>query len=203
MLCRFVINNQCIYFNNLNCALNWRKSSVASTKRLATTLYRGRLTNWQILFKGKKSLLKAAASSYHSASENEVWFYFWPECEAGRMKKILNHNCSLLRIAYGEGSLICHGLIGLYIPSVVVVSHPSGSRKLLWWRQCGPVMSSWSNGLLAGVLKWRQCGSEVSELTNRKRAPQVMTPDVSPGYGLGESRWLILLRRFWKALYSH
>jgi hypothetical protein len=48
------------------------------------------------------------------------------------MKKILNHNYSLLLNAYGEGSLICHGLIGLYIPSVVVVSHPSGSRKLLW-----------------------------------------------------------------------
>jgi hypothetical protein len=71
-------------------------------------------------------------------------------------RNILIHNWSLQCVAYGEGSLICRGLIGLYIPSVVVVSHPSGSRKLLWWRQCGPVMSSWSNGLLAG------CWSDVS-----------------------------------------
>jgi hypothetical protein len=119
------------------------------------------------------------------------------------MKKILDHNCSLLRNAYGEGSLICHGLIGLYIPRVVVVSHPSGSRKLLWWRQRGPVMSSWSNGLLAGLLKWRQCGPEVSELTNRRRAPQMVMPDVSPGYGLGESRWLILLRTVQSLIIVH
>jgi hypothetical protein len=140
----------CTDLKKIFCCLSW--------ERLATTLYRGRLTNWQI-FKGKVSL-KAAASSYHSASDK--FSYFWPECEAGRMKKILNHNWSLLCRAYGEGSLICHGLIGLYIPSVVVVSHTSGGRKYLWWRQCGPVMSSWSNGLLAGLLKWRQNGPEVS-----------------------------------------
>ncbi len=74
---------------------------------------------------------------------------------------------------------------------------------LLWWRHLGPVMSSRSNGRLALLLKWRQCGPVVSESTNRKRAPKVVSPDGSPGYGLGESRWLILSRHFWEALYNH
>ena len=159
MLCRLLIKTNlfqqiklCTDLKKVFCCLSW--------ERLATTLYRGRLSNWQI-FKGNVSL-KAAASSYHSASDKFnlllllTWMWSWKNEEDSY------HTWSLLCRAYGEGSLICHGLIGLYIPSVVVVSHTSGGRKYLWWRQCGPVMSSWSNGLLAGLLKWRQNGPEVS-----------------------------------------
>jgi hypothetical protein len=144
----------CTESKKVFCCLSW--------ERLATTLYRGRLTDWQILFKGDVSTLKQQQVVTTQRVTNLVCYYFWPECEAGRMKKILNHNWSLLCRAYSEVSLICHGLIGLYIPSVVVVSHTSGGRKYLWWRQCGPVMSSWSNGLLAGLLQWRHDGPEVS-----------------------------------------